>query len=81
MSIHVIAQGIVSIRSFSFRKEAEIKKLFFKKLAYKLVGCYTLALGQNEAYCNFKRWFPLEAEPHGVRIIIRSAELIMKYKK
>ena len=33
MSIHVIAQGIVSIRSFSFRKEAEIKKLFVKKFS------------------------------------------------
>lgn len=60
MSIHVIAQGIVSIRSFSFRKEAEIKKLFFKKFS---IGCqvltsrllYTLALRQNVVYCNFKR--------------------------
>ena len=39
MSIHVIAQGIVSIRSFSFRKEAEIKKLFFKKFS---IGCQVL---------------------------------------
>ena len=39
MSIHVIAQGIISIRSFSFRKEAEIKKLFFKKFS---IGCQVL---------------------------------------
>lgn len=53
MSIHVIAQGIVSIRSFSFRKEAEIKKLFLKNsvlaVRYLQVGYYTLALRQNVA--------------------------------
>lgn len=38
MSIHVIAQGIVSIRSFSFRKEAEIKNSFYKIQC----GCYML---------------------------------------